>query len=132
MYWCLKILIKSNCLNGALSCLRQLLEIESPLKWWKILFISTQKLFSFSRYISFCLDFLVIKKNDLIKKTRLISKFVTSQSGSQTIAMQILINISRSKGNQTMKFGQLKEYKKYFSWKIILKMCWRNYSQTLF
>ena len=31
------------------------------------------------------------------------------QPGSQTIALHILINISRSKGNQTIKFGQLIE-----------------------
>ena len=29
-------------------------------KRWKMLFISAQKLFSFSRYLSFCLDFLVV------------------------------------------------------------------------
>ena len=49
-------------------------------------------------------------KNDLIRKIRLISKFMTSKSGKQTIAIHILPNISRSKGNQTMKFGQLIEY----------------------
>ena len=31
---------------------------------------------------------------------------MTSQRGWQTIAIHILSNISRSKGNQTMKFGQ--------------------------
>ena len=35
---------------------------------------------------------------------------MTSQPGKQTIAMQILHNISRSKHNQTMKFSQLIEY----------------------
>ena len=35
---------------------------------------------------------------------------MTSQPGIQTIAIHILPNISRSKGNQTMKFGQLIEY----------------------
>ena len=35
---------------------------------------------------------------------------MTSQLGYQTIAIHILSNISRSKGNQTMKFGQLIEY----------------------
>ena len=35
---------------------------------------------------------------------------MTSQSGKQTIAIYILPNISRSKSNQTMKFGQLIEY----------------------
>ena len=37
---------------------------------------------------------------------------MTSQPGLQTIAIHILPNISQSKGNQTMKFGQLKEYNK--------------------
>ena len=35
---------------------------------------------------------------------------MTSQHGSQTTAIHILPNISQSKGNQTMKFGQLIEY----------------------
>ena len=35
---------------------------------------------------------------------------MTSQPGQQTIAIHILPNISRSKGNQTMKFGQLIKY----------------------
>ena len=33
-----------------------------------------------------------------------------SQTGQQTIAKHILTNISRSKGNQTMKPGQLMEH----------------------
>ena len=33
-----------------------------------------------------------------------------SQPGKQTIAIHILPNISRSEGNQTIKFGQLIEY----------------------
>ena len=33
-----------------------------------------------------------------------------SQPGKQTIAIYILANISRSKGNQKMTFGQLMEY----------------------
>ena len=35
---------------------------------------------------------------------------MTSQPGSQTIAISILPNISQSKSNQKMKFGQLIEY----------------------
>ena len=34
------------------------------------------------------------------------------QPGLQTIAINTLPNISKSKGNQTMKFGQLIEYSK--------------------
>ena len=52
------------------------------------------------------------KKNGLIIKISLTSKFMTSQPGLQTIAIHILPNISQSKGNQTMKFGQLIEYNK--------------------
>ena len=46
----------------------------------------------------------------LDKKDRLISEFMTSQPEKQTIAIYILPNISRTKDNQTMKFGQLIEY----------------------
>ena len=35
---------------------------------------------------------------------------MTSQPWKQTIAIHILTNNSRSKGNQTMKFGQLIEH----------------------
>ena len=35
---------------------------------------------------------------------------MASQPRKQTTAIHILPNISRSKGNQTIKFGQLKEY----------------------
>ena len=35
---------------------------------------------------------------------------MTSKPGKQTMAINILSNISRIKGNQTMKFGQLIEY----------------------
>ena len=35
---------------------------------------------------------------------------MTSQSEKQTAAIQMLPNISRSKGNQTMIFLQLKDY----------------------
>ena len=53
------------------------------------------------------------RKNGLIRKMRrLTSKFMTSQPGSQTIAILILPDISQSKGNQAMKFGQLIEYNK--------------------
>ena len=41
---------------------------------------------------------------DEIAKLIIISNFMTSQTGKQTITIP---NISRSKGNQAMKFGQL-------------------------
>ena len=50
----------------------------------------------------------------MTRKLKLISKFIKSQYqlqiGKQTIATQIFPNISRSKGNQASKFGQLIEY----------------------
>ena len=48
--------------------------------------------------------------NGLIRKIRLISKSMTSQPGKQTIVIHVLPNILRNKGNQAMKFGQLREY----------------------
>ena len=44
-----------------------------------MLFISSWKFFSFSRYLCFSLDFLVMQKNGLIRKIR--SKYMTSQPG---------------------------------------------------
>ena len=46
----------------------------------------------------------------MIRKLLLISKFMTSQAGQQKTSVHILPNISRSKGNQAMKFGQLIEF----------------------
>ena len=37
---------------------------------------------------------------------------MTSQPGLQTVSIHMLSNISQSKGNHTMKFGQLIEYNK--------------------
>ena len=53
-----------------------------------------------------------VEKNGLIRNITLITKFMTSQPGWQTTTVQILPNISESKGSQTMKFCQLMEYKK--------------------
>ena len=47
------------------------------------------------------------RKKGLIRKIRFILKFMMPQPGYKTIAIQRLHNISQSKGNQTMKFGEL-------------------------
>ena len=73
-------------------------------------FYFTLRNFFFSRYLNFCLDFLLMWKNGLIRKIRLISKFVTSQPCQKAIAIHILTSISSSKDNQVMKLGQLIEY----------------------
>ena len=62
------------------------------------------------QYLHFCCDFLVTKENGLLRKLWLNSKFMTSQTGQEIIAIPMLSNISRSKANQAMKFSQLIEY----------------------
>ena len=67
----------------------------------------------FLRYLHFCPDLSVIKKKDLIRKLWLISKFMKLQTG-KIITMHILLNISRRKGSQAIKFGQLKFERRFF------------------
>ena len=55
-----------------------------------------------------------MQKNDLIRKIRLISKFLKSEPGKQTIVIHILSNISKSKSNQVLKIDQLKNMKNIF------------------
>ena len=50
-------------IKGAFSGLRQFLATEAPLKWWKMLFISSEKLLLFSKYLSFCLGFSLMYQN---------------------------------------------------------------------
>ena len=58
----------------------------------------------------FVLSFFAMWENDLIRKLRLISILTTLQTGKQEITIHISPSISRSKGDQTVKFGQLIEY----------------------
>ena len=66
-----------------------------------------KKLLSVSKYLDFYLEFLFMWKTGLIRKIRLVSKFRAPQPGKQTIARHIFHDISRGKGNQTMRFGHL-------------------------
>ena len=52
------------------------------------------------------------RKNDWIREVRLTAKFMTSLPDQQTIAIDVLTNISQNKRNQTMELGQLIEYNK--------------------
>ena len=79
--------------------------MENPFKMMKNGFYFTLQ----ALYI-FALIFLVMQENALIRKIRLISKFMTSSAGKQMITIHILPDISRSKDNQTMKCGQLIPY----------------------
>ena len=66
--------VRKGIFKGALSHLRQVLVTEIPLKIKKNVFYYTlKKFFSFSRYLNFCLDFVIILKNGLMTKVRVIS-----------------------------------------------------------
>ena len=70
---------KYEFLKGALSGLREFSATESPLKMMKNVYMSSQKLFSFSRYL--ILDFFFMYQNGLITKIRFISNFMMPQPG---------------------------------------------------
>ena len=88
--------------------MRQSLATENPLKMTKNVFYFTLKaIFVLKIFKCLCWLFGHIE-NGLIKKIRLISKFITSQPGKQTIAIHILSIILRSKGNGTRKTASWK------------------------
>ena len=60
--------------KGARSGLIQFLATESPLKIMKNAFYFTMRALFVLKILSFCLDLLVIWKNGLIRKIKLISK----------------------------------------------------------
>ena len=64
-----------------------------------------------------------------MRKLRLISKFITSQTGQQRIAIQISSIISRSKSIQTITFGQLIEHNMK---NVFLKSFTQNMVEKLF
>ena len=78
---------------------------ESPSKMMKNASYFILKAF----FILKTFNFRSCRKNGLIRKISLMLKFMTSQPGQQTAAIHILSNISRSKGNQAIKFGQVTE-----------------------
>ena len=82
----------------------------------------------------FVMTFWSCRKKDLIRKIRLTSKCMTSQPGWQTITIHILPNISRSKGNQTMKLTELIKYneRNIFLQKLCRKWGRETSSTTLF
>ena len=95
--------------------LNMLLRTEQVLNLWRSLSdgkITTFKSLAFSK-----IDYVEKWLNKI--ENWLISKFVISQTGQQTVTRHILPNISRRKGNQTMKFSQLIEYN-------MRKVWWRS------
>ena len=84
--------------------------MENPLKMMKnILYFMLKTLFVLGIFTFFSCVF-VIQKNSSIRKLMLIAEFMASQIGQQIITRHILLNISISKDNQAMRFGQLIEY----------------------
>ena len=95
--------------KGALSGRSKFLATEYLLKMMKNAFCFTSKaLFVLKIFKSLSWLFGHVGKR-LDKKDQVIFNFMTSQPGQQTTVICISPNISRSKGNQTTKFGQLTE-----------------------
>ena len=87
--------------------------IDSPLQMMRNVLYFVLKAFFRSQDIwVFITTFWSSRKNSLIRKKRLTSKFMTSQPGLQTMAIHILFNISQSQDNHTMKLVQLIKYNK--------------------
>ena len=98
-------------IKGARSVLKQFLTIENHLKMMeKNASYFTSKAIFVIKIFKFLSWILVMQQNGLNRKIRLISGFMTSQLGYQTIAIHIFPNISSSKDNKTMTFSQLIEY----------------------
>ena len=97
-------------IKGTLRGLRQFLATENPLRIIKNAFYFTLKAVSIINTFKFCSEFFDDVRNRLIRKLKLISNFMTSQTGKQIITVYILPHISRDKVNQGMKFGQLIEH----------------------
>ena len=109
-YVCNEISIPTlRSLKSTLTCLRQFLATESLLKLMRNAVYFTLKALLFLKIFKFLSSFFGHIKSSLIRKIVLISKFMTSQPGKQTILIHTLSNISRSKDNHRMKFGQLIE-----------------------
>ena len=69
----------------------------------------------FFRYLDFYPDLfghvlIFCHKSDLMGRLRLVSKFMMSQPGKQTITMHILPNTSRNKEIWTIEFARLVDY----------------------
>ena len=93
-FWESKIIIRSlhslpKWFKCALKGLRKILASESPLKMMKDAFYFTLKLLAFTKCLNFCLECFVIRKNGLIRRITLISKFMASQAKKKTIAIHI-------------------------------------------
>ena len=94
----------------------------------KNIFYCTLKTVFALKIFKYCSDVFGHLNKHLIRKPRLISKFKKSSTGKQIIPIHLLLNISRSKDKQTMKYHQLIEYKmrNIFREKSYIKCGWKN------
>ena len=104
----------NNIYNNLINKLHLNLRSGTIFDQWK-LFKNDQKcLFglksSFRSQYLFLMTSWSYRKSNYIRKIRLISKSMRSQRGQKTIATHLFPNMSRSKGNHVMKFGQLIGY----------------------
>ena len=118
-----------------------------------MLFISPQKLFSFSAYLSFCLDFSAVSQNYLVRKIRSFSNLWLHSLVNKHLLtfINIYCPISQEVNAIGKKFGQLiecnmrnifleKSYTKYggeasprpFSEKLKLSISLNQYSKVLY
>ena len=90
---------------------------KSPLKMTKNVFYFVLKAFFVLKMFTFFFTtFWSCRKSSLIRKIRLISKFMTSQPGLQTIPIHIWPNISQSKDNQSYNITAWYTYYYPISW----------------
>ena len=71
---------------------------------------SPQKLFSFSRYLTFLFWLFGHVAKRLDQKDKVNLKFCDVTAWLTKVVIHISLNILKNKGNQTMKFGQLIKY----------------------
>ena len=67
-----------------------------------MVFVSSEEVFLSFKYLKFCLDFLIMEKNDLIRKIMLISKFF-----GDTSCKKDCTNILRNKDNHLLFYYYL-------------------------
>ena len=73
------------------------------------MFFSCYKPFLLLTYLRFCPEFLKSFRKQLHKKAKVNFRFMTSQTETQTIKINLFPNISKSKDNQKIKFSLLIE-----------------------
>ena len=91
----------------------QFMANEHPLQTSKNAFYLIVKALFVFKYLNLCSDFFRHVEKRLDEKAK-VSSNIYDVTARPTITINILPNISRSKGIHTMKFGQLVEYNRKF------------------